>query len=401
MMSSTMKNLTFPTTLFAAAVSLLGCAPGTSDTIGAAGSSATGAAGTTGAGGTTGAAGTGNPTGSAGTTGAAGTGNPAGAAGTTGTGGNSGGGSGGGSGSTGGSAAGGSAGGSSGGASTGRGGATAGVGGSSGGRGGTTGAAGAGGRGGTTGTAGGGGSSGGSTGAGGARFSFFVTSLGALRTLSGNQNGFGGDLRFGETGAGAGLRGADKICTTIADMSLPGSGAKGWHAFLSATTDGAGSGAVNAIDRIGAGPWYDRMGRVVAMNRAGLMMTRPQGDSTIVNDLPNENGIPNHSDGAPGCTGNACPDNHDTLTGSTSTGMLLSGTGTTCADWTSAVGSAGRPGLGHSWPASSGMSWMQVHTAAGCAPSVALVQSGGPPAGATGVGDGGGYGGFYCFAVTP
>ena len=143
------------------------------------------------------------------------------------------------------------------------------------------------------------------------------------------------------------------------------------------------------------------MGRVVAMNRAGLMTTRPQGDSTIVNDLPNENGIPNHSDGAPGCTGNACPDNHDTLTGSTSTGMLLSGTGTTCSDWTSAVGSAGRPGLGHSWPASSGMSWMQVHTAAGCAPSVALVQSGGPPAGATGVGDGGGYGGFYCFAVTP
>ena len=97
------------------------------------------------------------------------------------------------------------------------------------------------------------------------------------------------------------------------------------------------------------------------MNRAGLMMTRPQGDSTIVNDLPNENGIPNHSDGAPGCTGNSCPDNHDTLTGSTSAGMLLTGTGTTCSDWTSAVGSAGRPGLGHSWPANSGMSWMQVH----------------------------------------
>jgi hypothetical protein len=144
------------------------------------------------------------------------------------------------------------------------------------------------------------------------------------------------------------------------------------------------------------------MGRLVAMNRAGLMMTRPQGDSTIVNDLPNENGIANHTDGAPGCTGNACPDNHDTLTGSTSAGALL-GTGTTatCADWTSATASSGKPGLGHSWPASSGMSWMQVHTAAGCTPSVSLTQSGGPPAGATGVGDGGGYGGIYCFAVTP
>jgi hypothetical protein len=29
--------------------------------------------------------------------------------------------------------------------------------------------------------------------------------------------GFGGDLRFGETAAGAGLRGADEICATIRD----------------------------------------------------------------------------------------------------------------------------------------------------------------------------------------
>jgi len=235
-----------------------------------------------------------------------------------------------------------------------------------------------------------------------AKFSFFVTSLASLRELSKSQSGFGGDLRFGETGDGAGLRGADKICATIAEMSMPGSGAKGWRAFLSASTDGAGSGAVNAIDRIGAGPWYDRMGRLVATNRAGLMMTRPQGDSTIVNDLPNENGIGNHTDGAPGCTGNACPDNHDTLTGSTTAGALMgTGTASTCADWTSAAASSGKPGLGHSWPASSGMSWMQVHSAAGCTPSVSLMQAGGPPAGATGVGDGGGYGGIYCFAVTP
>ena len=77
------------------------------------------------------------------------------------------------------------------------------------------------------------------------------------------------------------------------------------------------------------------------------------------------------------------------------------GTASTCADWTSAASSGGRPGLGHSWPAGSGMSWMQAHSAAGCTPSVSLTQAGGPPAGATGVGDGGGYGGIYCFAVTP
>jgi hypothetical protein len=37
-----------------------------------------------------------------------------------------------------------------------------------------------------------------------ARLSFFVTSLQSLRELSGSQSGFGGNLRFGETGEGAG-----------------------------------------------------------------------------------------------------------------------------------------------------------------------------------------------------
>src|SRR4051812_38554586 len=53
-------------------------------------------------------------------------------------------------------------------------------------------------------------------------FSFFVTSLRAMQRLSGSADGFGGDLRFGETGEGAGLRGADQICTTIAEQSMPG-----------------------------------------------------------------------------------------------------------------------------------------------------------------------------------
>src|SRR5688572_16941556 len=63
------------------------------------------------------------------------------------------------------------------------------------------------------------------------RFSFFVTSLQALRELSGSQNGFGGDLSYGETGAGAGLRGADKLCAAIAERSMPGASAKPWRAF--------------------------------------------------------------------------------------------------------------------------------------------------------------------------
>ena len=68
---------------------------------------------------------------------------------------------------------------------------------------------------------GGGGAGGGSAPAG--NFSFFVTSLRAMQELSGSQDGFGGDLRFGEMGPGAGLRGADKICATIAEKSSAGS----------------------------------------------------------------------------------------------------------------------------------------------------------------------------------
>ena len=79
------------------------------------------------------------------------------------------------------------------------------------------------------------------------KFSFFVTSLKRMRELSGNTLGFGGDLRFGETGPGAGLRGADKICSTIAEMSMPNAGLKTWRAFLSAK-DGGNGAQVNAID---------------------------------------------------------------------------------------------------------------------------------------------------------
>jgi len=206
-------------------------------------------------------------------------------------------------------------------------------------------------------------------------FSFFVTSLEAVRRESKNQNGFGGNL--------GGLTGADAICTRIAEASLPGSGAKGWRAFLSTST-------VNAIERIGAGPWYDRNDKLVATNTAGLLQERPSGMTTI-NDLPNELGLPNRAG-----TGTGMDDNHDTITGTNTQGKWDGGA--TCSDWTSATGSDG-PRVGHSWPAQSGKSWMQAHTAPGCEPSVALVQMGGGSG--NGIGNGGGYGGFYCFALKP
>ena len=234
-------------------------------------------------------------------------------------------------------------------------------------------------------------------------FSFFVTSLAALQDLSGSDQGFGGDLRYGETGAGAGLRGADKLCATIAERSMPGASAKEWRAFLSVTDDGTGH-PVNAIDRIGNGPWYDRLGRLLAPTRADLMFTRPQnGDATIKNDFPNEDGVPNHK---PDAT-QAAVDNHDTLTGSTTSGTLYSATAT-CKDWTGATGSTaeGKPRVGHSWPrTTSGTSdmnnWMSSLTESGCAPGVNLVETGPPNPNSNTVGSGGGYGGFYCFALVP
>jgi hypothetical protein len=258
------------------------------------------------------------------------------------------------------------------------------------------------GNGGASAGSGGGGGSGGSGVPSTEKFSFFVTSMASLLELAKAKDatatvGFGGDLTYGEVGAGAGLRGADKICTAIAEKGMPGNN-KVWRAFLSATDDGSGQ-PVNAISRIGTGPWYDRTGRVVAMNVAGLKGTRPMGgDATIADDLPNEFGVPNHQ---PNIAEDEV-DNHDTVTGSNAQGELGTMTkGSTCNDWTSKVGNTGKPMCGHSWPRSANQSWIATHAAGGCAPGVNIFGSGGPAQGDLTIGAGGGYGGFYCFALTP
>jgi hypothetical protein len=237
---------------------------------------------------------------------------------------------------------------------------------------------------------------------------FFVTSLKALQDLSGSQSGFGGDLRFGETGPGAGLRGADKLCATIAERSMPGASAKQWRAFLSAIDDGNGN-VVHAIDRIGNGPWYDRLGRTFATSKANVLTERPTGiDPAIKDDFPNEDGVPNH---APDPLAGQV-DNHDTLTGSNAQGRLYSQTAT-CLSWTANAGNKtleGRPRVGHSWPryggpgggtGGSSANWMSSLDESGCAPGVNLIEMGPPMTNSNTVGSGGGYGGFYCFALTP
>jgi len=303
------------------------------------------------------------------------------------------GGSRGGAGGSGGSQAGGSGGGAAG--QGGAGGAAAGSGGSPGGAGGA--AAGAGGAMGGQGGAMGG-QGGGDAGAmdvanpPAERFSFFVTSLEGMRRLSGSQNGFGGDLRYGEAN---GLAGADKICTELAESSMPGAGAKGWRAFLSAA-EGPEGQPVHAIDRLGDGPWYDRLGRIVAMTKADLLNTRPRGaDPAIINDLPNEFGVPNRRPDP----AQPAVDNHHFLTGSDDEGRLFGPTAT-CNSW-STTAAAGRPRIGFSWPAGNRQHWISGQNEGGCGAGVNLENTGGSDPSNPIVGSGGGYGGIYCFANVP
>jgi len=216
------------------------------------------------------------------------------------------------------------------------------------------------------------------------KFSFFYTSLEAMRRLSESQDGFGGDLRFGET---TGIAGADKICQTIATEE--GFGAKQWRAFLS-VVEGPEGMPIHAIDRIGEGPWYDRNERLISMDLAGLTAgDRPRGDRQTINDLPDEKGLGTRRLG----------DTHDVITGSDEDGRLrVMNKASTCQDWTSVVG-RGPIWAGHSWPAPGRAHWISEHTERNCAAGVNLRQNG--PGDGSSIGAGGGWGGFYCFALTP
>jgi hypothetical protein len=162
-----------------------------------------------------------------------------------------------------------------------------------------------------------------------------------------------------------------------------------------------GGSPVNAIDRVGNGPWYDRLGRIVAMTKADLQQTRPRGaDPAIVNDLPNEDGVPNE---AP--DGVTKLNNHHMMTGSDAMGMLRTGSTDTCTDWTSVAvgfGIFGGPACGLAFPrrlGPAGEGWLFNLNEGGCAPGSTPGGAQTGPAGT--VGATGGYGGFYCLALTP
>jgi len=146
--------------------------------------------------------------------------------------------------------------------------------------------------------------------------SFFITSVG-----SGNGANLGG------------LAGADAHCAALA--GAVGAGGKTWAAYLSTQSVG-GQGAINARDRIGAGPWYNAKGVMIAANVEQLhseaAMTGKENSLTEAGNMVNGRGD--------------TPNEHDILTGSQLDGTAFPpGTDMTCNNWTSS--STGAAQVGH------------------------------------------------------
>jgi len=177
----------------------------------------------------------------------------------------------------------------------------------------------------------------------------------------------------GDGAALGGLEGADAYCQSLADAV----GAEGtWHAYMSAAAT-ADAAAVNARDRIGAGPWLNHALVEVASDVDNL--------HSDANNLTKET-VLNERGGMTNGRGDD-PNRHDILTGSNLDGTLAMGDGdTTCGNWTSSgegsamVGHFDRDGGG-----ANPNSWNSAHASRGCSQED-LVGTGGA-------------GLFYCFAL--
>ena len=190
-----------------------------------------------------------------------------------------------------------------------------------------------------------------------ADMTFFVTSAGP---------GKGADL--------GGLAGADAHCGKLAGAA--GAKATNWHAYLSTQ----GEGGVNAKDRIGAGPWQNAKGEVIAKDLAELHGTNNLTKQTALTET-----------GAVVNGRGDTPNTHDILTGSNADGTAAAGPeDKTCGNWTKSgaegavmMGHSDRTGLDTTPPA---LSWNSSHLSrGGCSPD-ALKSTGGA-------------GLLYCFAV--
>ncbi|HWS75053.1 MAG TPA: hypothetical protein VN324_07925 [Quisquiliibacterium sp.] len=193
---------------------------------------------------------------------------------------------------------------------------------------------------------------------------FFVTSVGP---------GKGADL--------GGLAGADRHCASLAKAA--GAGEREWRAYLS--TQGSGltdPNFVNARDRIGAGPWQNAMGVVIAKSVDDL--------HSPGNNLTKETALDERGRRLKDRT--VTPNEHDILTGSRPDGTAFPGApfpDMTCGNWTKG-GTEGSAMTGHfdrAGPIAApwATSWNSSHPTRGCHPE--------------GIRSTGGAGHFYCFAA--
>jgi len=191
--------------------------------------------------------------------------------------------------------------------------------------------------------------------------SFFITSVG-----KGDGANYGG------------LAGADAYCQTLA--AAANRGGVTWHAYLSTQ----GTGAVNARDRIGSGPWFNARGQRVAMN-AGELHGDTIEQARLGNILGKQFSLTEKNTVVNGI--GDTPNTHDILTGSQPDGRAFTDTNDhTCSNYTSNADGMGTVQLGHSDKQGGGnSSWNSAHASRGCS-QPNLVATGGA-------------GLLYCFAI--
>ena len=180
--------------------------------------------------------------------------------------------------------------------------------------------------------------------AGPQNMTFFVTSV---------NPGKGGD--FG------GIAGADAHCAALAKAA--GAPDRGWRAYLS--TQGSSltdTNVAHARDRIGAGPWQNVKGAVIAVSVDDLHSAK--------SNLRKETALDEKGNTVNSRTEK--PNNHDILTGSRPDGTAFPGTynDLTCANWTKG-GKDGIAMVGHfdragPLEASWATSWNSSHPSRGC-----------------------------------
>ena len=190
------------------------------------------------------------------------------------------------------------------------------------------------------------------------RMSFFIT---------GEGPGDGANL--------GGLEGADAHCQSLAEAV--GAGDKTWRAYLSAAA-ADGEDAVNARDRVGAGPWF---------NFAGVQVADDVDDLHSENNRLGKEGSLNEKGEQVNGRGDQ-PNMHDILTGSDLDGRVIAdGDDHTCSNWAT-NGEDGSAQVGHHDKQGGGEnpnSWNSAHGSRGC--SQANLQGTG------------GNGLYYCFAI--